>query len=379
MSMESKAPASAATGSSTGSREQNREQYYAELEKLQMGALWTVYRTVLTREPRRREVPYLWSWKMVRPQLLRAGEMVSTAEAERRVLMFLNPGNPARIGATATLYAAAQLILPGESARAHRHSPAALRFIIEGSGAFTCVEGEKVRMSPGDLILTPSMVWHDHGNDQDQAVMWLDGLDIPLMASFNCMFLDEFTSEVQQETMPPSRSERLYGRGLFPSGSTPEPKGPHSPVWAYRWTQARDALECLAKSGDPDEFDGYLIRYVNPASGGEVLPTMGCRVQLIPKGVHCRARRQTASSVYHVAEGSGYSVLDGVRFDWKKGDTFAVPVWCWQEHAAETGDAVLFSLTDHPLLAPLGLVRSQPYPENNGFQAAQSVFGEQPG
>ncbi len=106
---------------------------------------------------------------------------------------------------------------------------------------------------------------------------------------------------------------------------------------------------------------------------------MGCRVQLIPKGTRCRARRQTACSVYHVAEGSGYSVLDGVRFDWKKGDTFAVPVWCWQEHAAETGDAVLFSLTDHPLLAPLGLVRSQPYPENNGFQAVRSVFGEQPG
>ncbi len=374
MSMESKAPTTAGTGSSPG----DREQFYADLEKLQMGPLWEVYQRVLTREPSRREVPYLWPWSKVRPPLLRAGELVSTDEAERRVLMFLNPGNPARIGATATLYAAAQLILPGESARAHRHSPAALRFTIEGSGAFTCVDGEKVRMSPGDLVLTPSMVWHDHGNEQDHAVMWLDGLDLPLMASFNCMFLDEFTSDVQEERMPPSRSERLYGRGLFPSGSTSEIKGPHSPVWAYRWTEAREALECLAKSAGPDEFDGYLIRYANPASGGEVFPTMGCRVQLIPKGVHCRARRRTSSSVYHVAEGSGFSILDGVRFDWQKGDTFAVPIWCWQEHAAASGDAVLFSLTDQPLLAPLGLLRSQPYPENNGFQAVRSVFGEQP-
>ena len=374
MSLESKASAIAGTGSSPG----GREQFYAELEKLQMGPLWEIYQRVLTREPRRREVPYLWPWSKVRPSLLRAGELVSTAEAERRVLMFLNPNNPARIGATATLYAAAQLILPGESARAHRHSPAALRFIIEGSGAFTCVDGEKVRMSPGDLVLTPSMVWHDHGNEQDHAVMWLDGLDIPLIASLNCMFLEEFTREVQVENRPPSRSERLYGRGLFPSGSNSETKGPHSPVWAYRWSETQEALQCLAKSAAPDEFDGYLIRYANPASGGEVFPTMGCRVQLIPKGMHCRARRRTSSAVYHVAEGSGYSILDGVRFDWRKGDTFAVPIWCWQEHAADPGDAVLFSLTDQPLLAPLGLLRSQPYPENNGFQAVRSVFGELP-
>ncbi|MBI3933777.1 MAG: cupin domain-containing protein, partial [Acidobacteria bacterium] len=130
---------------------EEREEFRKELEQWNMGPLWLVYRSVLTREPHQNEIPYLWRWSVVRPRLLRSGELITAAEAERRVLMFLNPGNAARIGATATLYAAAQLILPGEAARAHRHSPAAIRFIIEGSGAYTCVEGEKIYMAPGDL------------------------------------------------------------------------------------------------------------------------------------------------------------------------------------------------------------------------------------
>ena len=351
-----------------------REQFSAELERFEMKPLWLIYREVLTREPRAREIPFLWSWNVVRPLLLRAGGLITAAEAERRVLMFLNPGNPAQIGATATLYAAAQLILPGETARAHRHSPAALRFVIEGEGAYTCVEGEKICMKPGDLVLTPAMVWHDHGNDGSEPVMWLDGLDIPLTAALNCMFLDEFPSLSQPETAPRERSEKLYGRALFPSETLAPAAKPYSPVWAYRWAEAREALACLAQGSAPDRFDGTILRYVNPANGGEVLPSMGCRLQLLRKGERTAAHRHTASAVYHVAEGSGHSILGGIRFDWRKGDTFAVPIWLWHEHAAPTEDAVLFSVTDEPVLAPLGLLRSEPYPENGGFQAVRSVF-----
>jgi len=209
-----------------------RDRFNAELEQLGMKPLWVIYRDVMTREPRAREIPYLWAWKEVRPLLLRAGELITAAEAERRVLMYLNPGNPPQIGATATLYAAAQLILPGETARAHRHSPAALRFIIEGEGAYTCVEGEKIFMAPGDLILTPAMVWHDHGNEGSAPVMWLDGLDIPLTTSLNCMFVEGFSKESQGESAPRQRSEKLYGRGLFPSESLAPTPRPYSPVWA---------------------------------------------------------------------------------------------------------------------------------------------------
>jgi gentisate 1,2-dioxygenase len=355
-----------------------RDQFRDELEQWNMGPLWLIYRSVLTREPRQNEVPYLWRWSVVRPRLLRAGELITAAEAERRVLMFLNPGNAARIGATATLYAAAQLILPSETARAHRHSPAALRFIIEGSNAYTCVDGEKIYMAPGDLVLTPSMVWHDHGNDGTEPVMWLDGLDIPYTAALNCMFLDEYECLSQTERVPQpkgekTRSEKLFGHALFPASVSGASSAPYSPVWAYRWADAREALRTLAHSAEPDAVHAHLLRYANPASGGEVLPTMGCRLQLLPRGFHTQAHRSTTSAVYHVAEGRGRSVLNGARLDWEKGDTFAVPIWCWQEHAASDGDAVLFSITDEPILAPLGLIRSETYAENGGHQSVPPV------
>ena len=336
----------------------SREQFYAELQRQNMGPLWEVYRDLMGRSPRRQETPCLWPWRTVRPQLLRAGEMVSTAEAERRVLMFLNPGNPFRTGATQTLYAAAQLILPGESARAHRHSQGALRFIIEGRGAFTCVNGEKLAMFPGDLVLTPSKMWHDHGNEGSEAVMWLDGLDIPLAALLNAQFYEQYPSETQLPAAPAARTERIFGKALFPAAAAEATADGDSPLWAYRWEAARDALECLRRSAAPDPFDGHLLRYTNPASGGEVLNTMGCRLQLLPPGFETRSHRHVSSSVYHVAAGSGFSVLDGQRFDWQKGDTFAVPTWCPHQHAAASQDAVLFSLTDAPLFAKLGLERS---------------------
>ena len=129
-----------------------RDAFRREIEQWQMGPLWEIYRSVLTREPKPREIPYMWRWETVRPRLLRAGELITALEAERRVLMYLNPGNAARIGATATIYDAAQLTLPGETARAHRRSPSALRFLIEGRGGYTAVEGEKIFMEPGDQI-----------------------------------------------------------------------------------------------------------------------------------------------------------------------------------------------------------------------------------
>ena len=353
---------------STDDQERVRQDFYRELETQNMGPLWVLFRNTMTAEPRQREVPHLWSWETVRPRLLRAGELVTTGEAERRVLMFLNPGDERKIGATATLYAAMQLILPGESARAHRHTPTALRFIVEGSGAFTCVDGEKVCMEPGDLVLTPPMVWHDHGSESEQPVIWLDGLDIPLMVALNCMFFEGYEGDTQPVTLPPAHSEKLFGRALMPRGSEHLASSRFSPLWNYRGTESREALKSLSQSEDPDPFDGYLVRYTNPANGGEVLNSIGCRIQLLPKGLHTKAHRHTSSAVYHVAEGSGFSIIDGRRFNWTRGDTFAVPIWSMHEHAAGTGDAVLFSLTDDPLIQALGHQRSEVLTDNGGFQ-----------
>jgi gentisate 1,2-dioxygenase len=157
--------------------------------------------------------------------------------------------------------------------------------------------------------------------------------------------------------MPQRRSEKLYGHCLFPAGANAAADRPHSPVWSYRWSDARAALAALRDSGPPDPFDGYVLRYANPATGGEVLPTLGCRLQLLPANNATAAHRHTASAVYHVAEGRGYSILGGKRIDWSKGDTFAVPLWCSHQHAAEQDDVVLFSFTDEPVLRALGQYR----------------------
>jgi gentisate 1,2-dioxygenase len=349
-----------------------REAFYAELAPLALKPLWTILRSTLTDEPARREIPYVWRWRDVRPHLLRAGELVTAEEAERRVLMFINPGHPQKIGSTATLYAAMQLILPGETAPAHRHTPTALRFIVEGKGGYTCVEGVRIDMERGDLVLTPSGAWHDHGNDGDEPVMWMDGLDIPVMVALNCMFFEHVGGKQQQRETSRVR-ERLQGRALFPGRAEGRgevrPAGWHSsPVWSYRWREVSEALELMAKHREADPYDGFVVSYVNPATGGEVLPSIGCRAQLLPAGLRTRAQRSTASAVYHVVEGSGESVVAGVRIAWQRGDTFAVPIWCWSEHAATT-DAKLFSFNDVPLVTALGHLRHEAMTADGGRQA----------
>src|SRR5581483_6053776 len=180
----------------------------------------------------------------------------------------------------------------------------------------------------------------------------------------------------QPSNLPPRRSEKLYGRALFPAHEIVATSRSYSAVWAYRWADARAALETMSRASAVDPHDGYILRYANPANGGDVLPTMGCRLQLLPRGFQGTARRRTTSSVYHVAEGAGYSVINGMRFDWEKGDTFAVPIWAWHEHASPNGEAVMFSFTDEPVLAPLGLARSENYPDPSGRQKVATVFCE---
>ena len=337
-----------------------REAFYGELQQFSMGALWTVLSNALTPEPRTKSVPYIWRWRDVRPRLLRAGELVTAEEAERRVLMLLNPGLGGRPAVTGTLYAGIQLILPGEIAPSHRHTPSAIRFIVEGEGAYTTVNGERSILRKGDFLTTPNWTWHDHGNESSQPMMWLDGLDLPFVASVDGVFTEEFSVE-DRRTLPPvtrrpDDSLRRWGSNLKPLWQRHE--APYSPVMNYRWETCRSALHALREdAGDP--YDGIIMEYVNPSTGGPVLPTMGAYLQLLREGEHTRAHRHVASTVYHVAEGGGYSVINGERFDWEEGDTFVVPTWAWHEHASEQGEAVLFSFSDRPILQALGLDREQ--------------------
>ena len=228
---------------------------------------------------------------------------------ERRALQLFNPGLDGRWATTNNLIAAVQVLLPGEVARAHRHTPTAIRFIIEGSGAYTAVDGERVYMEPGDLILTPSWSWHDHGNETKDRIVWMDGLDIPLIASLEAMFFQFYTQTQVPASRPAHTSLALYGTGQLNPTWVKE-KTNASPLLLYSWEQTWKAFDAL-RGQTGSAFDGISLEYRHPQTGGTVLPTMGCRIQLLRPNEHTQAHRHTGSAVYHVVQGQGRTIIDG--------------------------------------------------------------------
>ncbi|MCL6593163.1 MAG: cupin domain-containing protein [Alicyclobacillus sp.] len=362
------------------------EAFHADLRKHSLGPLWTDLTQMITREPVHHVQPYLWKWQTIRERALTAGSLLKPGkDSERRVVYLQNP-SLAKLGlvgyATYTLYAGIQLILPGEKAPPHRHSQGAIRFIIEGSGAYTCVNGERIDMEPGDLILTPPWTWHEHGHDGTEPVLWMDGLDVGLVKSFAASFFNPYEGESYPASCPANYSTHMYAApGLVPVSKRVH-KGYPSPLVHYPWVHTRQALQRLRQANpnvlDFNPHDGYALRYVNPSQGGPADARIGTQIQLLPAGVHLRAHRHVHSVVYHVASGSGYTVIDGIRYDWAQGDFFIVPPWSWHEHV-NTGeaDACLFSIDDSDVVQLLGLEHEEDHPSESGQQAVTGVF--QPG
>ena len=351
------------------------QEYYRELQERHLVALWNVQANLLVKEPRSRAVPYLWRWGDLYPLIERSGEVAPPLQwgAERRVLGLINPGLPERYGATHTMWAGFQYLMPGEVAPAHRHSVSAIRFIVQGEGGFTAVDGDRCIMGPGDLILTPPWTWHDHGNETDEPMIWLDGLNLQLVADLEAVFYEPFSEDAQPLTRPVGDSEGRYSVGqLRPSWE--KPVGPCSPLLNYKWAQAEEALRRLA-TADSDPFDDVAMEYINPHTGGPIMPGLACGIQLIRGGVRTRAHRHTGSVIYLAFQGSGSSVIDGQRFHWEKGDLFVVPTWAWHEHAGTDGEAVLFSVQDRPAVEALGLYREQAYQDHGGHQPITRIFG----
>lgn len=341
---------------------------FEAIQPLSLAPLWTRYQQLLTPTPKGKALPYIWRYEDLRPYLLQTGELVSTQEAERRVLMLLNPGLEGVAATTATLFAGMQLILPGEIARAHRHSPTAIRVIVEGSGAYTAVDGERCIMEPGDLILTPSGSWHEHGNETNAPMIWLDGLDLPLVGALDVIFTEHSANDPHGLNKPDDTSTRLYCQpGLRPASEPGNPLA--SPLLNYKWTRTEAALSALPEAS-ATPHDDLLLAYINPCTGGPVLPTIGCTAQRLRPGVHTRAHRHASSSVYFVIAGNGFSVIDGQRFEWQQHDVFTIPSWACHEHAnaSRTEAAALFAFTDTPVMQALGLYREEAYTANNGHQ-----------
>ncbi len=336
----------------------DRLAYYDRIAPHHLAPLWEVIRNLLSRTPITSARPHLWDYATLRPLLLEAGTLISAAEAERRVLVMENPGLRGESRITETLYAGLQLILPGEIAPAHRHTPAALRFIVEGSGAYTAVEGEKTYMAPGDFVITPSWAWHDHGHDGDGPMVWLDGLDLPLIRFLGATFAEGHPDDRLPESRPPGSSLARYGANMRPVGDRFD--RPHSPIFGYPYGPARDALTGLAGAGDPDPCLGYRLEYIDPLTGGPAMPTMSTFMTLLPKGFASARYRATDASVYSVVEGAGRTVVgdggDRTVLAWRPKDHFVVPCWAPHVHEADA-ESVLFSYSDKVVQQKLGVWR----------------------
>ena len=296
-----------------------------------LGALWVGRRGVDLTRPNTPARPSVWRFDEVRPRLMEAGGLVGAEDAFRRVLVLQNPGFGGAMRATQTLYAGIQLVLPGEIAPCHRHTQTAIRFVIEGSGAVTTVDGAATEMARGDMVVTPQWTWHDHRNEGDEPAIWLDILDTPLIDALDTVF-----RETHGETLQPLTREEVEMR----------------PVLNHRGGPACAALEGIARETPPDPSLGWRLRYDDPG------PTMAAFLQRLPRGFEGAPRRATDGAVCCVVEGEGATETETGTLEWAARDVFVVPGWCRHRHLSKSG-AVLFSVSDLAVQERLGLWREQ--------------------
>lgn len=335
---------------------EEREAFYRRIDPHCLAPLWTRLKTLVPEAPTPVGLPHRWRYDELRPYVMESASHISAREAERRVLILENPALRGTSQITGTLYAGMQLIMPGEVAPAHRHTQSALRFILEGNGAYTAVDGEKTLMRPGDFVITPSWTWHHHGNDSDGPMVWLDGLDIPMVALFNATFREDHESDEAQITRPAGDALARYGMGLLPVGY--RARSLNSPIFSYPYARTREALHLLGRAGEPDAHAGHLMRYVNPVDGGWAMPTLAPMIRLLPGGFAGRPYRSSDGTVFVVTEGSGELRVGGQDIDFAPRDIFVVPGWMrYTLHARE--DTVLFSFSDRVVQEKLGIFREE--------------------
>lgn len=336
--------------------ESELDRLYGELSASALQPLWELH-GLLTPEPRVEGVPHRWSGSMLREYGAAAGDLVPIDKGgDRRVLACCNPGLGGAPYAVSTLWAAVQYLKGHESAPAHRHTPAALRFIVEGEGVWTLVDGDPLHMGFGDLVLTPAWTFHEHHNPGDKPMIWMDVLDLPIVAALDAVFFESGGDEQRASRSDPrSVSERWYGGGpgLTPVGGPGLPAH-RSPLLAYRWANTDWALESqLEVSGAAHA----RLRYTDPVRGGDVMPTMRCEMDRVRSGRSTLPERQTGGRVACVLSGSGRMSVGDRDFELAPGDVIAIPSWTWW--CIEAEDQVdLFSTSDAPVLEALGLMRT---------------------
>lgn len=328
------------------------DELYADFERLELRPLWTQTADLMPARPTPRAVPWRWRASDLLPVADRAGELITIERGgERRAIALANPGLGGRPFATPTLWGALQHLGPHESAPAHRHVANAIRFVLEGEGVWTTVDGDACDMHPGDLVLTPAWTFHDHTNSTDSPMRWFDGLDLPLANQLDVIFYENHP-ELAQAVVDRNRSQRSWGHpGLRVRDEVP-PTG-HSALLRYPWSETDAALKHALADREVATVD-----FVDPATGGPVLSTLGCSVTRLQPGGRTPTQRRVGSSIIVVFRGSGETTLDGQRYEWGPFDMMAVPSWCEvSHHALEEAD--LFVLDDEPVMRALGYARAE--------------------
>jgi gentisate 1,2-dioxygenase len=335
---------------------------HARLAEYSLGGHW---------QPRAKNpelVPYLWPWSAIYSCLMDAGEVVKLGgiddAAKRRTVQLVNPALTDRKATSRTLQMSIQLVKPGERAECHRHTAAALRFVVEGDGtAFTTVEGEEMLMEPGDLVLTPNWAWHDHFNPGKNNIVWLDVLDAHLTRHLDAGFEENYGEGPAQPIVKhDGYCKQQYG--------TVRPRATHvsnaALPYNYKWRDTLRALNEVAAAGERDPHDGVLLEYAHPLTGGPTMPTIGCWVQMIPPGERTTPHRHTSSTIYHVVQGQGVTTIGKSssatqELAWGAHDCFFAPSWNWHhfENKSKKDSAIIFSVTDRPALESLGLFREE--------------------
>lgn len=325
---------------------------YSDLAANDLQPLWTQAKEIVPLQPKPATLPWQWRWETLLRLAERAGELITVDRGgERRVLILTNPGLAGRPFATPTMIGTIQYLNPKESAPAHRHTAGAIRFVLQGEGVSTTVNGDKCEMHPGDLIVTPNWSWHDHYNSGDVPAVWFDGLDDATGLMLDAVFFEPHVDQTQKVEWPINATTRLYAmRGILPLGLAPSPQ---TPLFLYRRADVDAALTALLEiNGGPQ----VSIQYVNPTTAKPALSTIGCEMHRLLPGSLTPAYRKVGNSIFVVYSGTGYSIINGQRFDWHHGDVFVIPSWAIVEHYAhEVAD--LFAVTDRPILEALGLFR----------------------
>jgi gentisate 1,2-dioxygenase len=339
-----------------GSPRDVQAEFHAGLRAKNLAALWVARRGVDLTKPRSPATAAIWRYRDIRADIAHGGDIVSAEDAFRRVLVLENPAYPGENRVTNTLYAGLQLVKSGEIAPCHRHSQTAIRFVVEGQGAYTKVGGEMTTLHRGDFVVTPQWSWHDHGNDGAEPVVWLDVLDTPIVGFIETVFREPYPARLYPVERPEGDAPARFGSGMAPMGWKPEHAA--SPVFSYPYARARAALSTLGRASRWDACHGVKMQYVNPTTGGAATPTIGAYLQLLPQGFAGADYRSTDAAVYCVAEGTGRTVIEGETFEWRPSDVLVVPGWRRHRHVADT-EAVLFSASDRPVQETLALWREE--------------------